>query len=314
MGRALIGQEFGGKMCHCGGKRRANTTTAQIITNALGLNVFYNYWHIIISLTMTNATTQEMEATIESRLAELELKVLGTEHLISTNGIDSDISSRLDKLMRSAPTPAMAAAAHGKSISTSSSSTASIANAEALLSKQRSALHEDYRVIARLLSELDISPTAGPTATAAAGGDGNINSSPLICRRMEILASCETMKRDMDLLAQLRDLTAIGTKADIASGNEGISITTSSSASSSRVVNCPIISSERYNLPSNPEAMQQLESICLRVATITERCAMASQRADGMLDSYGKIMMALSETLVLAEEQIRSYDNRGEIQ
>lgn len=262
-------------------------------------------------------TTQEMEPTIESRLAELELKVLGTEHLISTNanGIDGDISSRLDKLMRSAPTPAaVAAAARGKTSSTSSSSstTTSITNSEALLSKQRSALHEDYRVIDRLLSELDISPTAGPTATASVGGDSNINTSPLICRRMEILASCETMKRDMDLLAQIRDLTAIGTKADIVSGDGGIGSTTSS-ASSSRVVNCPIISSERYNLSSNPEAIQQLESICLRVARVIERCAMASQRADGMLDAYGKIMMALSEKMVLAEEQIRSYNDRGEI-
>ncbi|KAL3769047.1 hypothetical protein ACHAWU_008739 [Discostella pseudostelligera] len=267
-------------------------------------------------------TTQEMEPTIESRLAELELKVLGTEHLISTNanGIDGDISSRLDKLMRSAPTPAaVAAAARGKtktsSTSSSSSTTTSITNSEALLSKQRSALHEDYRVIDRLLSELDISPTAGPTATASVGGggDSNINTSPLICRRMEILASCETMKRDMDLLAQIRDLTTIGTKADIVSGDGGIGSTTSS-ASSSRVVNCPIISSERYNLSSNPEAIQQLESICLRVARVIERCAMASQRADGMLDAYGKIMMALSEKMVLAEEQIRSYNDRGEIQ
>ena len=43
--------------------------------------------------------------------------------------------------------------------------------------------------------------------------------------------------------------------------------------------------------------------------TLSERCAMASQRADCMLNSYGIIMMALSEKIVLVEEQVHSYND-----
>lgn len=115
------------------------------------------------------------------------------------------------------------------------------------------------------------------------------------------------MKRDMDLLAHVRDLTSIGTRTDVASGAKAAIIAVnspSSAAAASRVVNCPIISSERYNFPSDPMAVQKLDAICLRVAELIERTAMASQRADVMLKSYGNIMMALSEKMVLAEEQI----------
>ncbi len=262
-----------------------------------------------------------LEPTLESRLAELELKLLGTQPVFSVN--DDNISTRLDKLMRSAASSSTAAAARGKQPCTSSSlssASPSISNTEALLHLKRCALHEDYRVIERLLSELDIPPIAGPTiAAAAVGDDSNINSTPLLFRRMEILASYESMKRDMDLLAQIRDLTSIGTKTDISAVMGGSAVignncsssatVTTASSSSSRVVNCPIISSQRYNLPSNPETIQQVDQLCDRVTTLSERCAMASQRADCMLNSYGIIMMALSEKIVLVEEQVHGYND-----
>lgn len=260
-----------------------------------------------------------LEPTIESRLAELELKLLGAQSVVSASDNGKDISTRLDKiLMRSSATSSSTAevVARGKQSSAPpSSSSSSNMNAQALLSNQRSELHEDYRVIHRILSELDISPTLGPTttATASAGDSNNGNSFALISRRMEILASCETMKRDMDLLAQIRDLTSIGTKTDssLSTTSSSAAAAVAVSSTTSRVVNCPIVSSERYNLASNPEAIQQLDTLCIRVKTLIERCAMASQRADGMLNSYGKIMMALSEKMVLAEEQMQSLQRVG---
>lgn len=119
---------------------------------------------------------------------------------------------------------------------------------------------------------------------------------------MEILASSDTMKRDMDLLARIRDLTRIGAKGGALS--DGSSWDDGSLSSSKGVVNCPIVSSEKYNLPSDPEAAERLERLCFRAAKLNQRTAVASQRADGMLNSYGTIMMALSEKMVLAEEQI----------
>mmetsp|Transcript_10692 Transcript_10692/g.23669 ORF Transcript_10692/g.23669 Transcript_10692/m.23669 type:complete len:233 (+) Transcript_10692:72-770(+) len=230
---------------------------------------------------------------MESRLAELELK-LGGESLTSSGQLSSskaDVSSRLDKLMRLA-----ASATAPPTNNPSSSST----DAKAKANLKRLALHEEFRTIDRLLSELAMSPMAGPTEASA--GSGNANHAPMVFRRMEILASSESMKRDMDLLARIRELTVIGTKPS-AAGETTVG-NSDDAGSSSRVVNCPIVTSERYNLPSDPDAAERLERLCFRVARVNQRTAVASQRADKMLNSYGNIMMALSEKMVLAEEQI----------
>ena len=100
------------------------------------------------------------------------------------------------------------------------------------------------------------------------------------------------------MVARVRDLVAIGTRAAaVATGG-------SSPSPSSGVVNCPIVSSGRYDLPSDPDAIERLDRLCYRVANVCRRVSDASRRADDMLDSYGRIVMALSEKMVLAEEQI----------
>eukprot|EP00581_Thalassiosira_minuscula_P014819 CAMPEP_0183722342 /NCGR_PEP_ID=MMETSP0737-20130205/14322_1 /TAXON_ID=385413 /ORGANISM="Thalassiosira miniscula, Strain CCMP1093" /LENGTH=240 /DNA_ID=CAMNT_0025952483 /DNA_START=119 /DNA_END=841 /DNA_ORIENTATION=- len=226
---------------------------------------------------------------MESRLAELELKLCGASLASSDRGNPNgpDVNSRLTNLMRletdrRRPTPVAAA----------SRAASDAAKADA----KRLALHEEFRTIDRLLSELALSPLAGPAAAAGSG-----NNAPMAYRRMEILASADSMKRDMDLLARIRDLTYIGTKAPAG----GASSSGGGDGDGSKIVNCPIVSSERYNLPSDPKAAERLERICFRVAKLNQRAAVASQRADEMLNSYGKIMMALSEKMVLAEEQIK---------
>ena len=231
---------------------------------------------------------------MESRLSELELK-LGGASLDSSGKLiaKADVTSRLDKLMRLAASAAVPSPANKPYSS----------GAKAKADSKRLALHEECRTIDRLLSEMAISPMAGPIASSSTGGGSNANNAPMVFRRMEVLASVESMKRDMDLLARIRDLTHVGTKASSAQGG-----TTSASGgddgSSSRVVNCPIVTSDRYDLPSDSEAAERLERLCFRVARLNQRTTVASQRADDMLNSYGTIMMALSEKMVLAEEQI----------
>ena len=171
----------------------------------------------------------------------------------------ADVSSRLDGLMRSA-------------LSTSSS--------------KRGALHDDFRAINKLLLELDISSIAGPTANA------DEDDAPMVYRRYEILANAESMRRDMEILARIRDLVAIGTKA----GAGGIT---------TEVANCPIVTTSRYDISNDPDAIDRLDRLCYRVANLSERAVDASRRADNMLYSYGKIVMALSEKMVLAEEQLK---------
>ena len=167
----------------------------------------------------------------------------------------ADVSSRLDGLMRSA-------------LSTSS---------------KRGALHDDFLAINKLLLELDISSIAGPTANA------DEDDAPLVYRRYEILANAESMRRDMEILARIRDLVAIGTKA----GGAG------------EAANCPIVTTSRYDISNDPDAIDRLDRLCYRVANLSGRAVDASRRADNMLNSYGKIVMALSEKMVLAEEQLK---------
>ena len=78
----------------------------------------------------------------------------------------------------------------------------------------------------------------------------------------------------------------------------------SSSLSSSGVVNCPIVSSARYDLPSDPDVVDRLDRLCYRVASLSGRVVIATRRADDILNSYGRIVIALSEKMVLAEEQV----------
>ena len=233
-----------------------------------------------------SSSTPAMPATLsleqlELRLAELELRV-GASLLNSSSSPPQkiDAASRLDKLLSSEtnrlpPTPSTAKAS------------------DASLDTKRAALHQEFRTIDRLLSELAMSPLAGP----AASGGGNSNA-PLLFRRQEILASSDSMKRDMELLSRIRELTMIGVKVTTNDSNK-------SSSNEINVVNCPITSSEKYNLPSDPDAKERLERLCFRVAELHKRSTAVSIRADRMLDSYGEVMMALSEKMVLAEEQIK---------
>ena len=221
---------------------------------------------------MSDSTTSLEQ--MESRLAALELKVVGPASYSSSS---ADVTSRIDKLVRSTAGTASYNDTTNKKLSS---------DAKAKAESKRLALREEYRTIDRLLSELEISPTVGPTEIASSG-----NNAPMVFRRMEVLASAESLKRDMELLARIRDLTSIGTKV-------------SAGGSSSDVVNCPIITSERYNLPLDPEAAERLDRLCFRVAKLNQSTAILSQRVDKMVNSYGKVMSALSEKMVLAEEQI----------
>ncbi len=218
---------------------------------------------------------------LELRLAELELRVGTTLHSDSSPTQKIDITSRLDNLLRIEtnripPTPPTAKAS------------------DASLDTKRAALHQEFRTIDRLLSELAMSPLAGPAASV--GGNSN---APLLFRRQEILASSDSMKRDMELLSRIRELTMMGVKVATNDSNKS-----SNTTIESKVVNCPIIASERYDLPSDPDAKERLERLCFRVAELHKRTTTVSIRANRMLDSYAQVMKALSEKMVLAEEQI----------
>ncbi|KAL7477828.1 hypothetical protein ACHAW6_003621 [Cyclotella cf. meneghiniana] len=227
-----------------------------------------------MATSLTAAPTLDL---LESRLRDLELK-LGTSLQDSTIqrahsgnlSSSADFKSVLDKFIRREterrpPVP--------------SSSRAS----DATDASKRLSLHEDFRAIDRLLEDLDLGPLVGPTMT---GG----TNAPLLFRRMEVLACCESIKRDLLLLARIRELTSVGRK--------------SSEINESKVVDCPIVSSDKYSIAVNQDAVQRLEAICFRAANLSKRTALISNRTDQLLTSYSKVMEALDEKIVLAREQI----------
>jgi len=217
---------------------------------------------------------------LETRLAELELKLLGVSSPGDSTATNDnvDVTTRLDKLLQSA---------------TSTSAPPNITNDKAKTdSSKREALHNEYQTIDKLLSDLSISPISGPTESASSA-----NNAPMVYRRLEVLSSAESMKKDMELLAKIRDLTSIGRKE---TGNSAVS--------EDDIVNCSILSSQRYNLSSDPEVIDQLDRLCFRVAMLNQRAVSAAQKVDNMVNSYGNVMSALNEKMVLAEEQIRSKE------
>mmetsp|Transcript_6608 Transcript_6608/g.13539 ORF Transcript_6608/g.13539 Transcript_6608/m.13539 type:complete len:252 (+) Transcript_6608:108-863(+) len=238
---------------------------------------------------------------LEARLAKLEFK-LGTTPSPPPS-LGADVTTRLDRLTRLPRSGIAAASATGTgSISQSAASAASSsATAKQKEQSKRHALHKEFETIDRLLAELAFSPLAGPTAAFSVGGGGEritIPEAPLHFRRLEVLASAEALKRDMDLLARIRDLTMIGASSTAMTA-------ASSSSASDRHVNCPIITSDRYNLPSDPEQIDRLERLCHRVANLHVRSGKVAKRVDNMLDCYSNVMAALSEKIVLVEEELR---------
>ena len=221
-------------------------------------------------MTSTNIPIEQLE----SRLAELELKLLGVSSSEGTSSSSTDVTTRLDKLLQSATSTSAPANTNDKSTDS-----------------KREALHNEYRTIDKLLSDLSISPISGPTETAS-----STSNAPMVYRRLEVLSSAESMKTDMELLSKIRDLTSIGRKE---TGNRTAAI------SEDDIVNCSILSSSKYNLSSDPEVIDRLDRLCYRVAMLNQRAVSAAQKVDNMVNSYGNVMSALNEKMVLAEEQIQ---------
>ena len=222
-------------------------------------------------MTSTNIPIEQLE----SRLTELEVKLLGVSSSEGSTSSSTDVTTRLDKLLQSAST----------------TSAPNDDNKTKTDSSKREALHNEYRTIDKLLSDLSISPISGPTETASSS-----NNAPMVYRRLEVLSSAESMKKDMELLAKIRDLTSIGRKETGSNSN---------TVSEDDVVNCSILSSSKYNLSSNPEDIDRLDRLCYRVAMLNQRTVSAAQKVDTMVNSYGNVMSALNEKMVLAEEQLQ---------
>ncbi|KAL3780887.1 hypothetical protein HJC23_009933 [Cyclotella cryptica] len=219
---------------------------------------------------------------LECRLRDLELK-LGVSldnseiHLAHSYNLagGSDFKSGLNKFVQREIERRPPVSSYSKA-------------SDATGASSRFLLHEEFRAIDRILKELDVDPLVGPTMTVGA-------TAPLLFRRMEVLASRESMKTDMVLLARIRDFTSMGRKISV--GNEA------------KVVDCPIVSSAKYNIAVDQDSLIRLDTISFRVANLSKRTAAISHRTDLLLNSYTQVMEALDEKIILAKEQIEDADS-----
>ena len=96
------------------------------------------------------------------------------------------------------------------------------------------------------------------------GDDAGATTTPVAYRRMEVLANAESMRRDVEMVARIRDLVAIGTRAT-AVGTDG------SSSSSAEGEGGGITGAIDHHVGELDDELNRIESGCGRPSTPTPR-------------------------------------------
>ena len=121
-------------------------------------------------------------------------------------------------------------------------------------------------------------------------------NAPLLYRRQEILASKESFEKDMNQLVLIRDLLL--RKHQTKPGNKII------------FSESPIISSSVYDSANDPSMLQRLDTITVKVSNVQEKASKLVSRLDSLLDRYQQIMLATSEKVLLADEELHELGNK----
>lgn len=134
----------------------------------------------------------------------------------------------------------------------------------------------------KLLEELQ--PGAGLTYQQALLGRSK--DYPILYRQQLVLASEESMRRDMGQLSNILNLLTISQK--------------SSSTTADLVTNAPIINTP----PVTAEQEQKLDTVRINVAQSQRRIIELANRMDAMINIYQKSMLTLSDRMIRVEAKI----------
>ena len=119
---------------------------------------------------------------------------------------------------------------------------------------------------------------------------------PLMYRRQEILASKESFQSDIQHLSAIRDLLLLKSK---------------SSSSENKYANAPIISSDSYTLATDPSNIKRLDKVTHKIVEVQSRASQLGSRLDHLLNLYEKVILAASEKIVLADEELHALETEN---
>mmetsp|Transcript_63282 Transcript_63282/g.187083 ORF Transcript_63282/g.187083 Transcript_63282/m.187083 type:complete len:229 (-) Transcript_63282:497-1183(-) len=151
--------------------------------------------------------------------------------------------------------------------------------------------------------------THQPVAPSSSSSSAATSAAPLLYRRQEVLASRDRMEHDLERLGRLRDLLLVassstGMPGGPSEGSSGRKISAAADDGGRRFVDAPLLSSDIYAHACDPEASLRLGRVSSRVVDIQGRAARAATRVDDLLLRYRTIMSAVSEKLVMADEDL----------
>ena len=158
-----------------------------------------------------------------------------------------------------------------------------------LSSHGNGSLRNDLKQCEALEKELE----PGSLLTYQMMSSSSTKNAPLLYRRQEILASKESFKKDMNQLALIRDLLLRKHQSNKSTFSES-----------------PIISSSVYDSANDPSMLQRLDTVTLKVSNVHERASKLVSRLDSLLDGYQQIMLAASEKVLLADEELHELGNK----
>lgn len=120
---------------------------------------------------------------------------------------------------------------------------------------------------------------------------------PLLYRRQRILAERDALRGDLDRAAQILNLLLIGQR----DGGGGAATKT---VTEQQVVHAPILV-ETAAAAQDEEERRSLDRLAGQAVDLQRRAAAVSRRLDALLDHYARLVGAVSEKMVLLEEDLR---------
>lgn len=136
---------------------------------------------------------------------------------------------------------------------------------------------------------------------------------PILYRRAEVLAASARFKADMEQVAQILHLLLISAKpaaeatAFLSSSTRSSTATSTTTITEQQVVHAPILMTDYSNSEMMMSAVveqERLDALSTTVVDLQARIQRASAKLDRILDNYASLVAAVSETLVLADEEI----------
>mmetsp|Transcript_9695 Transcript_9695/g.13578 ORF Transcript_9695/g.13578 Transcript_9695/m.13578 type:complete len:246 (-) Transcript_9695:103-840(-) len=230
-----------------------------------------------------SSAAETANSSIESRICTLETR-LGISPSTASVG-DSDINSRLDRLFLLVSQASAPSSASKKSFDALSS------------------IEKDWTESTKLASELDpgsflvrqgFPPTNDTAAVASI-------STPMIYRRQEVLASSTFLKEGMDQLNKAREALLISSD-----------IEKNPLPPNERYTQSDILSSPQYDYAMDESVQKRLNDVSTKIMSLYHRSANASQKMDELVDRYHAIMGAVSEKIVLADEEVTMLEKAKE--